>query len=296
MAHSISETGMHVPPGRISPKSALTAGFTLIEMSIVLVIIGLIVGGILVGQNLIQAATIRAQVTQIEKYQTAVETFRGKYGALPGDISATQVAQFGFTVWPVRPGTFGAGDGNGLIECAFWAPGIQDLEWAEAIWFWEDLSSNSGLIEGGFNNQTQWDEGTTTVSATELNQYFPQAKIGNGNYVFVFSLNGTNYFSIAALAGLDVASQIEITGYNFGLTPAQAYAIDSKIDDGLAQTGNVQAFTAQTGSNTNIATWGGHDHSPGIVGSGDCFFSDTNQYATLIEVAGATCPLSIRFQ
>jgi prepilin-type N-terminal cleavage/methylation domain-containing protein len=51
-------------------KSA--TGFTLIEMSIVLVIIGLIVGGVLVGQDLIRAAYIRAQITQIEKFNTAV--------------------------------------------------------------------------------------------------------------------------------------------------------------------------------------------------------------------------------
>jgi len=60
-------------------------GFTLIEMSIVLVIIGLIVGGILVGQDLIHAAEVPAQITQIEKYNQAVNTFRGKYGDLPGD-------------------------------------------------------------------------------------------------------------------------------------------------------------------------------------------------------------------
>lgn len=49
-------------------------GFTLIELSIVLVIIGLIVGGILVGRELISAAEIRATVSQIEKYNTSVNT------------------------------------------------------------------------------------------------------------------------------------------------------------------------------------------------------------------------------
>jgi prepilin-type N-terminal cleavage/methylation domain-containing protein len=57
------------------------AGFTLIELAIVLVIIGLIVGGILVGQDLINAAAVRAQVSQIEKYQTAVHTFQTKYNS-----------------------------------------------------------------------------------------------------------------------------------------------------------------------------------------------------------------------
>jgi prepilin-type N-terminal cleavage/methylation domain-containing protein len=89
------------------------AGFTLIELSIVLVIIGLIVGGVLVGQDLIRAAAVRAQITQIEKYNTAANTFYGKYGYLPGDINGTAATQFGF----VARGAYGGqGDGNGLVE------------------------------------------------------------------------------------------------------------------------------------------------------------------------------------
>jgi prepilin-type N-terminal cleavage/methylation domain-containing protein len=81
----------------MSSSQAAERGFTLIELCIVLVIIGLIVGGVLVGRDLISAAAVRAQVSQIEKYNTAVNTFRAKYGALPGDISATAAAQFGLT-------------------------------------------------------------------------------------------------------------------------------------------------------------------------------------------------------
>jgi prepilin-type N-terminal cleavage/methylation domain-containing protein len=88
-------------------------GFTLIELSIVLVIIGLIVGGVLVGQDLIRAAEVRAQITQIEKFNTAVNTFHGKFGALPGDMDALTAANFGFTA---RGLYAGEGDGNGIIE------------------------------------------------------------------------------------------------------------------------------------------------------------------------------------
>src|ERR1035441_8304528 len=93
-----------------------SSGFTLIEMAIVLVIIGLIVGGVLVGQDLIKAAEVRAQISQIEKYNTAVNTFRGKYDALPGDIPVTLVTRFGFTAAPVRAGIVGRGDGNGELD------------------------------------------------------------------------------------------------------------------------------------------------------------------------------------
>jgi len=70
-------------------------GFTLIELSIVLVIIGLIVGGILVGQDLIKGAEIRATVAQVEKYNSAVNTFRTKFNAMPGDIPQAAAATFG---------------------------------------------------------------------------------------------------------------------------------------------------------------------------------------------------------
>src|SRR4051812_42973611 len=78
-------------------------GFTLIELSIVLVIVGLLVGGVLTGNDLINAAKIRATVSQQEKFDAAVNTFRGKYDCVPGDCK--NATKFGFA-------TDGNGDGQ----------------------------------------------------------------------------------------------------------------------------------------------------------------------------------------
>src|ERR1035441_6191452 len=105
-------------------------------MAIVFVIIGLIVGGVLVGQALIRAAGVRATISQIEKYNTAVNTFRDKYGGLPGDLNATLAAQFELTP---RAGTVGLGDGNGVIEANGANPawrGDSGPEFAEPCLFW----------------------------------------------------------------------------------------------------------------------------------------------------------------
>lgn len=58
--------------------------FSLVELSIVLVILGLLTGGILAGQSLIRAAELRAVSTEYSRYITATQSFRDKYFAVPG--------------------------------------------------------------------------------------------------------------------------------------------------------------------------------------------------------------------
>ena len=226
-------------------QNARQQGFTLIELSMVLVIIGLIVGGVLVGQDLIKAAEVRATVTQLERYNTAANTFQTKYNALPGDVPAAQAASFGMVA---RYGTRGRGDGDGLIEgynypASQYGPTIQA---GETLFFWEDLSS-AHMIEDNFNtaSDAQLPVGTTNFAA-----YLPAAKLGAGNFIYVYSggvcpsngtqynCNGINYFGLSAPTNLNSVFDVMLS--NPGLTVSQAYVIDTKVDDGLPTSGNVQ--------------------------------------------------------
>ncbi len=227
----------------------MRTGFTLIEISIVLVIIGLIVGGILVGQNLIAAAGVRATIAQIEKYNQAVNTFREKYGELPGDLNFSVAAQFGFAA---RGQYAGEGDGNGVIEGVSSNGAGNNLGANEGIgettMFWVDLSY-AKLIDGTFNRASSTvDPGYLATSS--MPAFFPQAKLGQGNFVYVWSggwpegESGTspgdslNYFGISPIISITSGSVTSTPG----LTVSQAYAIDSKIDDGLPQFGKVMAL------------------------------------------------------
>lgn len=233
-------------------------GFTLIELSIVLVVIGLVVGGVLVGQDLIRAAYVRAQITQIEKFNTAVNTFYGKYQALPGDMNLATAQTFGFSTTG-RGGGPGLGDGNGVLEESIGAsqatgsyPGG-----GEQAMFWVDLSSSvaGGLIDGGFNTASfgtpamMW---PPTYLPAYLASYFPAAKIGGGNYICAASGgyyewltnspgtgDGRNYFVICNIQYISLG----LVYGTMGLTVSQAYNIDNKTDDGLPQSGRVMAVS-----------------------------------------------------
>jgi len=65
-------------------------GFTLIEISIVLVIIGLLLGGVLKGKSMIDNAKYKSLKNEISAYSTALYSFQDTYKAIPGDFSTAK--------------------------------------------------------------------------------------------------------------------------------------------------------------------------------------------------------------
>jgi prepilin-type N-terminal cleavage/methylation domain-containing protein len=269
-------------------ENELQSAFTLIELSIVLVIIGLIVGGVLVGRDLIGASTVRAQISQMEKLQTAVHTFRGKFNALPGDMNVTTATQFGFPNANCS-GADGLRNGDFLITNSFG----EKQGGGETGLFWGDLSDPAGgrLIEGSFTSSTC--TSTPTASATQYNQYFPEAKIGRSNsIVIIYDASGLsptaqnkNYFTVEQIQFMSAGN----TGGGPGMTVAEAFKIDSKIDDGKPQSGTVNALQLIGAS---VISW---SFSLASDGATTCF-NTTNYTYSLSYNNGAQVTCSLSFE
>ena len=219
-------------------------GFTLIELSIVLVIIGLIVGGVLVGQDLIKAAEMRSVVSDIEQFKTAANTYRLKYNAIPGDHSSAETF-------------FGAantnnGNGNKIIEHYT----TTDDSWL----FWQHMAL-AGLIQGTYTGDH--DVGGSLDATVGLN--VPASKRTGVGYTIHYT-NLAIQFGLSppvnvVMVGKDNATN-NATTFGGAFSPIEAQTIDSKYDDGSANTGSIRSYIAAAAHDTTGCTNGANpNHS-----------------------------------
>jgi len=244
--------------------------FTLIEMSIVLVIVGLIVAGVLIGQDLIRGAEARGIVTQLDRINAGMNSFKGKFSALPGDFSQA-------TSYIAAGATNGNGDGYIALNSAIGGTAAPTVVSATTEYqgVWNHLSALN-LIDGSYS-------GATLVN---LGVEFPYTKAQRGGIFLYAFTDNINYFHLGlsdGVATLNVASQ------NI-FTPDAGLTIDTKIDDGLPGTGIVQA--RGTAVLNGAATLGA---TPGLAG-GNCTQGASIAAAKYDTASGSLllCQLRIR--
>jgi prepilin-type N-terminal cleavage/methylation domain-containing protein len=216
--------------------------FSLVELSIVLVVLGLLVGGVLSGQSLIRAAELRSVSSEFTRWVTASQTFRDKYFALPGDM--TNATSFwgksatlcnGDTGAAQTPGTCN-GDGDGYIEV-----GAGGNAKAEMFAYWQQLA-NAGLIEGTYDAASGPSTGYTALVTNA-----PKAKLSSG-YWIMYSYAGVTFTGNASIFdGTYRENLFEVGGLipnssaeNPLLKPQEVWNIDTKLDDGRPAYGVVR--------------------------------------------------------
>ena len=264
--------------------SSKKSAFSLIELSIVLIIIGLLIAGITGGASLIKSSELRSVMSEAKSYQVAVNSFYTQYDSYPGDTDISVGTNSGFV-----------GNRNNQIQYAIASGGSATSDGFEGVDAWQDLR-DIGAIDLNLSITA-----TGAQQFTPIN-HIPGSKIKGGGWAFDYNISSlqnvvvltgktksvtpgalaaattlvNNHFNTSNATGNTVALACPSTvadattdpycasantpnfpgGMNPFKTPAtnaatevisapDAYSIDSKVDDGKANSGTVLAVNTR---------------------------------------------------
>lgn len=220
-----------------------TRGFTLVEISIVMIIIGLLIGGTFGGMKLIENMQVNKTVQDLKAIESAALTFKDTYGRLPGDIVSPAARLPNCTVAPCATG----GDGDRRLDSSMsWSSTLSDTD--ERFTFWHQLQA-ANLIDLDYYNTTDMDFGEGQ----------PSAPIGGGYRIMGYrnSLFYTENMNGHIIGIVGSPTNSSGTGWHT-INCAFIKSIDSKMDNDWPTTGRITTFYCVTGNDyTNIsAGWG----------------------------------------
>ena len=197
------------------------AGFTLIELAIVLVIIGLLLGGVLRGQELINSAKVKNMARDFQNVQVYIYGYQDKYKALPGDDKNAQTH-----VGPSAAQGAVPPAGNGVIDGSWFNPAPTD----ESYIFWQHVRL-AGLAPG-----------PTVIGAAN---YLPTN--ADGGQIGIQSVTGFTYVDVLPKPGGMSGAYVVCSD---GILGKFAKQLDTTLDDGVGDTGSVR-IQVQGGAATN---------------------------------------------
>ncbi len=220
-------------------KKIAEAGFTLVELSIVIVIVGFLVAGIAAGSNMVKQAQLRSVISDLQSFQTAYNGFIGRFNNAPGDMSTAYSFWTGATNCAVTATAANCnGDGDGVIEVGT----TSALDEVAKSWKHLQLAGyiGSGIAQvpnalvalaPGTNAPASKITGAAYFLAgtTNLSRQATAVNIGVG-------AGSTNYLYLGRAAATPLNL---ISG---SLRPEDAFNVDSKLDDGTMNGTNFIGF------------------------------------------------------
>lgn len=195
-------------------------GFTLIELAIVLVIIGLLLGGVLRGQELINSARVKNITRDFQNVQVYIYGYQDRFRAVPGDDN-NAVGHVGAAANASTGGPLGNGQIGGEWDSA--------IQTDESYLFWQQVRL-AGLAPG-----------STQIGTPEF-----QPRNASGGRIGVQSI-GANFTTINNMQGAYAVCSGLILGRD-------ALQLDTTLDDGNTETGNVRVIATANAPGNAAAT------------------------------------------
>ncbi len=238
--------------------SSKKSAFSLIELSIVLIIIGLLIAGVTGGASLIKSSQLRSVMGEARGYAVAVNAFNSQFSGLPGDF-------------PTVIGNAPGGDNDSLIEYYASTGG------SEGASAWVALRTIGAIDSISLTAPSP--ATTNPIFGTTASSTAPASKIQSAGWVFDYRniiegaaaapSNQNVVILTSTITGTATAgANTPINGTNIStaaLPGTDALSIDSKIDDGIANAGKVRGinpgatsscYTASSSSNSSYISTG----------------------------------------
>lgn len=224
-------------------------GFSLVEISIVIVLIAILISGVLTSRRIIKQSQLNSVVMDFSKFDVAVNSFMIKYGQLPGDFNEAS------EVWGTRcsaTATNCDGNNDGVIDANTGPNDVEIYRAWQHLKLAEILDLNLSLSNIGL--------GLGTGNQANLLENVPESRVYGAGYCFNNAIYPTG-FSYSSILSNVTKNYIIFAGEttnsplnNTILTPIDALYIDNLFDDGIPGTGKIIANASGCADLTNIAT------------------------------------------
>jgi prepilin-type N-terminal cleavage/methylation domain-containing protein len=195
-----------------------SAGFTLLEVVVVLLVVSLLAGGVVAGRSLIERSEAQKMMGDAQSYAKVLDQFQKTYNALPGDMS-NATSYFAGAV---------NGNGNGVIDAA------------EGQLFWQHLQAAKLLPAGARSADASLNEPVGSKTGTGY-QVVQDATLGA-----VFQLSAYQMVSGTPTPGYAAFTPKEAQAIMQSASPVGSKAI---AVTGLGASGNC---TVTAGSTTSF--------------------------------------------
>jgi prepilin-type N-terminal cleavage/methylation domain-containing protein len=212
-------------------------GFTLVEISLVMIIIGLLIGGIFGGMAMIENMQVNSTIQFMKNVESAAIKFNDAYGTLPGDLRDPSVVLPGCTSVPCSVTSAQNGDRK-LVSLDDWSAAINLTN--ERFVFWHQLSA-AGMITGIPNmNSLVFGEGQ------------PNSPLDTGARIVYFSNMSLLRHGIA-LTNVPSIGFGGITADDLIIKGTIAKRLDDKLDDGVTTVGRLRSWNVSPVNSTAAA-------------------------------------------
>ena len=165
---------------------ALSRGFTMVEISIVLVIGGLVLGGILKGQEMVTQARMKSVAADFSGLSAAYYGYQDRYRAIPGDDAQAGSRWSGAV----------SGNGDGLLAGKYNSPSAAD----ESRLWWDHLR-RAGFVAG--SGTQQWLNASSGIIGVQNGNGAGSTSLGGFSGLVACSANLPEKVAIAVDTQMD---------------------------------------------------------------------------------------------